>query len=233
MKTIMAMREARGKCKDITGIKFGRLTPIKLAGANSTGAVWLCSCECGNTKEVSFYNMRRGSVKSCGCLHRDTITTHGKTGSRLYRVWRGMRQRCEDSNTKDYKRYGGRGISVCEEWKNDFEIFESWMLGNGYDVDAAKGKCTIDRIDADGNYSPENCRIVDVIDQGSNKKNNRVIEYNGETKTISEWARITGYSVQMIRHRLEIGKTPSEALTLPMDEKQQRKRKGKTAAIHA
>ena len=124
--------------------------------------------------------LNSGKTKSCGCLRDDMIAEvnkkHGKAGvgkkSRLYNVWVGMRQRCNDKNHTSYHNYGGRGISVCPEW-DDFETFESWALVNGYDPDAEYGKCTLDRIDVNGNYEPGNCRWISMSEQNKNKQHSK------------------------------------------------------------
>ncbi len=161
---------------DITWQRFGKLTAIKPVGKSGhNGILWECRCDCGNIINRDCADLRSGNVKSCGCFRNEKISAvnrkHGESHkSRLYSVWVGMRQRCNDPNHKSYHNYGGRGISVCEEW-NDFAIFKRWALENGYDADAKYGECTLDRIDVDGNYKPSNCRWVDSKTQAKNKRN--------------------------------------------------------------
>ncbi len=116
--------------------------------------------------------------------------THGKADSRLYNIWCAIKRRCCNSNVPEYRLYGGRGISICDEWKGNYVAFEKWAINNGYDENAPRGECTIDRINNDGNYCPENCRWVSQQEQMNNVDYDHRIEYNGETHTIAEWARI-------------------------------------------
>lgn len=157
------------------GQKFGRLTVKGFAGSSkSQGALWLCMCDCGAEVITSGFRLRSGKTRSCGCYRRDAtsfnMTTHGKSNSRLYIVWRGMKTRCYDTSSDAYKNYGGRGITVCDEWLDDFGAFRNWAISNGYDEDAPQGVCTIDRIDNDAGYSPENCRFVDMKVQRNNQR---------------------------------------------------------------
>lgn len=132
---------------------------------------------------------------------------HGKRHTRIYNIWRAMRQRCSNPNCINYMRYGGKGVMVCNEW-NDFETFYEWSMQNGYSDDL-----TIDRIDNDKGYEPSNCRWVTIIQQANNKRANRRITMNGVTHTLAEWPRITGIKSATISRRLHLGHTPEEALT--------------------
>lgn len=162
---------------DLTGQKFGRLFVVERYGKGCKGkdAKWLCLCDCGGMTVSTGKNLRSGNSKSCGCYKRErTSETKRKHGfgikkERLYLVWVEMRHRCSNSNDTSYKYYGGRGISVCEEW-SDYARFREWAFANGYDPYAAYGKCTIDRIDVNGNYEPSNCRWVDMKTQNANKR---------------------------------------------------------------
>lgn len=161
------------KMVDITGEKFGRLTALKPI-FDGRRYNWLCRCDCGNTCVKNGVSLRNGSTKSCGCIHSEQLSKrskkHGYSGERLYRVWKGIKGRCNFPSHKSYKDYGGRGIKVCEEWKNDYISFRNWSIANGYDENAEFGKCTIDRIDVNGNYEPSNCRWVDLKTQAKNKR---------------------------------------------------------------
>jgi hypothetical protein len=169
---------------DLTGQRFGRLVVIEYAGShvsknNSRTTMWKCKCDCGNIKDVSSVNLRYGTTRSCGCLHKEQLAalnrTHGLSGkkTRLYTIWKNMRRRCSNPNDKSYKNYGGRGISVCEEWDKNFEAFYKWSIENGYKEDIAesnRNRLSIDRINNDGNYEPSNCRWTNDYVQSSNKR---------------------------------------------------------------
>lgn len=167
-----------GALKDLTGQRFGRLVVIARVGSTQKReATWECLCECGRTIILPSYNLRSGNTKSCGCLSsdeaRNRMTTHNMSRCRLYRVWCGIKQRCCNPSNPRYCRYGGRGIAVCDEWLNNFQAFYDWAMANGYDENAPRMKCTIDRIDNDRGYSPNNCRWVDAKTQNNNKSNCR------------------------------------------------------------
>ncbi|MDD3229176.1 MAG: hypothetical protein PHE09_08145 [Oscillospiraceae bacterium] len=153
---------------DIKGLRFGRLTAIKMVGASSGGdAQWECCCECGNTTVVKYGHLKSGAVQSCGCMKKEP-KTHGLTTDgnrpRIYGIWEGMKQRCSNPNVDRYNRYGGRGITVCDEWQEDFKTFYDWAMANGYQDDL-----TIDRKDNNGNYEPGNCRWVTNADNIRNR----------------------------------------------------------------
>ena len=158
--------------EDLTGKKFNRLTVLGFAGRQGKNYYWECQCDCGNIRQVQAQGLRRGSTKSCGCYNREIITKHGLDGDKLYHVFNSMRNRCYSVNNKSYHNYGGRGITICDEWLNDPSSFFKWSLENGYSDDL-----TIDRKDNNKGYSPEHCQWTTEIEQHNNTRRNRYVEY--------------------------------------------------------
>ena len=193
--------------ENLVGMKFGRLTVMDRESPKSKKAkgLWVCKCECGNVIKVNTSDLKSGNTTSCGCKRKETLrqlrTKHGESNTRLYNVWSDMKKRCYNTKNVDYKNYGGRGITVCDEWM-DFQNFYEWAIANGYDETAPRGQCTIDRINVDGNYEPENCRWVDRYIQMNNKRNNRILTYNGESHTLAEWCEIVNIPYNCLKSRL-------------------------------
>ena len=197
------------------GKRFGRLVVVDYAytkryGKGSSKTYWLCKCDCGNEKVASLSSMQCGYVNSCGCLVKEVRekmaeekTTHGGHKDRLYWIWHGMKSRCD----KDYghAHYHEKGITVCEEWANDYAVFREWALANGYDPNAEKYQCTIDRIDNNGNYCPENCRWVSAAVQASNTSQNHYLEYDGKRMTVTQWAKEIGIKPGTLFSRIHNG----------------------------
>lgn len=200
---------------DLSGRRFDKWEVIK-RGENISGKPgWLCRCECGTLKTVSGSNLRSGLSRNCGCVRQEKLeernTTHGGCGTRIYRIWCLIKERTTNKNTPAYRWYGERGISMCQEWQ-DFETFRVWAESNGYEADL-----TIDRIDNNGNYEPSNCRWVTQEQQANNTRKNRMLTNNGETHTVSEWARITGIKRSTISNRINRdGWEIEKALTTPV-----------------
>lgn len=198
------MRELK---HDLTGKTFGRLVVLKRVENKGQHVAYLCRCQCGKEFVTMSMHLTQGCTKSCGCLQREWVqkgmmpyrTTHGHSKTRLYSIWANMKTRCFNKNVSAYSRYGGRGITVCNEWL-DFALFEKWALANGYDE-----KLTLDRVNNDGNYCPENCRWVSVHEQNLNKRSNSCIEYNGEKKTVTEWAKILNIPYRTLKSRIQRG----------------------------
>lgn len=229
-------RDKHSRFIDETGKKYGRLTVLEYQGRNkSRSAEWLCLCECGNTVIIRGSALRSGKTKSCGCLQREvakeTISKynssdkyvspyiynvkHGMTHDHLYKVWLNMKRRCFDENHDNYKYYGGRGIKVCKEWTNDFITFMNWACANGYNE-----SLTIDRIDVNGDYCPNNCRWIPFCEQICNRRNTVYMEYDNQCKPLKmlcnendipyKWAHSKykkGYNFEQIvemRRKLEL-----------------------------
>lgn len=180
---------------DMTGKRFGRLTVVEYVGNTREGrAEWRCVCDCGKTIVAHGKNIRRGNTKSCGCLKLekstkrivDLNTTHGMAHSRLHRIWHNMRVRCACPSFVGWEYYGGKGITVCGEWQT-FEPFYKWAMENGYSDDL-----TIDRIDSDKGYSPDNCRWATTHEQALNKKATRFITFMGKTQCMADWSKEYG-----------------------------------------
>lgn len=189
-----------GRMNNITGKIFGRLTAIELIGASPKGhAVWLFACDCGVQKEIIASEVLKGSTKSCGCLRYENscMSKHGGVKTRLYNIWHGMKERCRNPINKDYKNYGGRGIQICDEWK-EFIGFRDWALSNGY-----SDNLSIDRINTNGNYEINNCRWATSMEQGRNKRHTVFHEINGIKKPLIEWCEILNvkYTTAFERNR--------------------------------
>lgn len=201
-----------GTYKDLTGQTFGRLTVLERIDKNGR-AYYVCRCSCGNLCEVFHSNLMQGFSKSCGCLQRelaaDNHRTHGMTGTRIHGVWRAMKDRCTRKSCKAYKNYGGRGITICDEWlgEDGFQHFYDWSMSHGYRDDL-----TIDRIDNNGNYCPENCRWATYKEQGNNTRKNHFITYDGLTMTIAQWERHLNLNKGTISNRLRRGWTEEECI---------------------
>jgi hypothetical protein len=192
---------------------YGRLTIIGEVKGTPYSRRVMCRCQCGEIVVRDLQKLFSGNTLSCGCLKRDrnrsSFTTHGLTNHRLYRVWRGMRGRCLNKNDLAYKNYGGRGITISKEWI-DFDNFYDWALRNGY-----QQGFTIERINNDGNYEPNNCTWILRKNQSKNRRNLHWITLNGETKTISDWSRQAGINRRTLLDRINGGWPVEKALGLP------------------
>lgn len=208
--------------KDLTGQVFGKLTVIERAedyvsprGQRKTQ--WLCECSCAehNKVVVSGNHLRSGRSTSCGCFSKEYTTTrnttHGDTKTRLYNIWSGMKKRCYNVNDPKYNNYGGRGIIICDEWKDDFVKFKSWAFDNGY-----QDGLTIDRINNDGNYEPSNCKWSNFVEQNNNRRSNKNITFNGETHNLKQWCNKLSLPYSPIQLRLARGWTIEDAFTIPI-----------------
>ena len=204
------------EASNLIGQKFGRLTVIDRAEKYKDGhAMWLCRCECGTEKVILEKCLKNGKTKSCGCLRKEItvkrLTKHGLNNIRLYDIWSGIKQRCYNSKRKGFGIYGGRGIIMCDEWENNFMSFYDWAMANGY-----ADNLSIDRIDVNGNYCPENCRWATFKEQMNNMRTNRFLTYNGETHTMAEWGKILNISDCTLYSRLKRGWTVEKTLSTPV-----------------
>ena len=195
--------------KDLTGLRLAHCTVLSFAYKGANGkSYWNVRCDCGKDFVAQGYNLTSGHTVSCGCYARNRLgnanKTHGFSNSRLYGVWLGMKNRCYGTNNPKYPHYGGRGIKICDDWlgESGFQNFYEWAMTNGYDENAPKGECTIDRIDNNGNYEPSNCRFVNAKTQASNRRTNTVYEYNGEILTIGELSEKYNVPYDLIYKRI-------------------------------
>lgn len=215
--------------EDLTGKMFGNwkvLSPVvvrEVGAARVKKQFWLCECQCEKKtlKEIPTDSLKCGGSRSCGCLKIQALvnrsTKHGfarrgKNGSSIYHVWRAMKDRCANPTNKQYCNYGGRGISVCEEWAGSFESFKDWAFQNGYAIGL-----TLDRINNDGNYAPDNCRWTDYKTQANNSRKCQLVTINGETHTVKQWSEILGIPYGTIMNRKTRYKNLSykDAILLP------------------
>lgn len=211
------------KALDLTNQRYGRLvvTGFDKINKNSSGKsirYWNCQCDCGNTVSVSTQNLRNGNTLSCGCYKREKVShanyKHGQRKTRLYNIWNSMKKRCYNSNHQNYKNYGGRGIKVCNEWlgEHGFENFYNWSMNTNY-----ANNLTIDRINVNGDYTPDNCRWATWKEQQNNRRNNRRFYYNGKNLLAREWSELTGINLRTLLNRLYIQNWSIErALTEPI-----------------
>jgi len=206
--------------RDLCGMRFGMWTVMsraedKIIEGNRHIRYWNCVCDCGTERAVKEQSLRSGKSTCCGCermrkMHegaRTRQTTHGMTNTRLYRIHRHILNRCINPNDISYKNYGARGIKVCDEWLS-FEKFAEWAFHNGYN-----DSLTIDRINYNGDYTPENCRWSTIKEQNYNKRSLQMYEYNGEKHCIAEWAELFHMKYKKLWKRLHMGWDIEKALT--------------------
>ena len=199
---------------DLTGNRYNHLVVISRE-ENAKGGVsrWKCLCDCGNYTIVRAGNLKNGSVKTCGCGRHATPhnKTHGKSKTKEYRKWVSMKRRCEDKSDPHYSNYGNRGIKVCEEWSNSFESFYAWVM-----MTRKSSDLTLERIDVNGDYCPENCTWVDKKAQANNRTSNRIYTHNGETKNLTQWCEDLGLKYGTIHSRIyRNGWSFEDAITIP------------------
>lgn len=193
---------------DLVGKRFGRLLVAAREGALTGEAAWACDCDCGSRVVVRGYSLRKGHTQSCGCLQRERTAvakqTHGLRRTREYKIWSAMKYRCQSASSPAYKDYGGRGVAVCDRW-GDFAAFYA-------DMGVAPENCSIERIDNALGYEPSNCRWASAAEQARNKRNNIVIEHDGVSMCLSDWALTIGVSRGCLRGRMRRGWTGAALL---------------------
>lgn len=202
-----------GKIIDLTGQKYNRLSAIKFLEIRKNNAIWLFECDCGETIEGKASDVRRGHTKSCGCYHIDKITKHGIRHTKLYNIHSAIKDRCYNPNCKAYHNYGGRGITMCQEWldsNSGVGKFYEWAMSNGY-----KEGLSIERINVNGNYEPSNCKWATYKEQNNNTRRTNFIKINGVTKKLTEWAEISGLSTNVILDRYKKGLVEEDLLKKP------------------
>lgn len=196
---------------DLTGVRFGRLIAVEVARRGKS-IYWKCLCDCGAETVTRSDRLRIGHTRSCGCLRVEVggkaQATHRKTKTREFKIWIGIIDRCCNPFSRDYRRYGAKGIGVCERWKGSFEAFIE-------DMGWSPAKCSVDRIDNAKGYSPDNCRWATAKEQGRNRSDNKFVEWNGERRCIADWAERIGISPPALQNRLRREWPIHLALTLP------------------
>lgn len=213
--------------EEIKSQKYGKLSAIRRIGKDKHGHyLWECRCDCGNVVIAAQARLRSGRKRSCGCLHKDAAQKRAKPYShreRLYVLWMGMRQRCSNPNNSSYAWYGGKGVTVCDEWENNYLSFKKWALETGYDESLPRGMQTIERKNVGKGYSPDNCEWKTIQQQQRNKGNTKLFEYNGESHTVVEWSEILGLKHGTLHSRvLGRGWGIKEAIETPAREQHEK-----------
>jgi hypothetical protein len=195
---------------NLLGRRFGKLVVTEKCGTINGNRVWRCNCDCGNIKEMKSRSLVHDNIRSCGCLLK--WKSKGYVKKKYYHTWMGIIYRCYKTTDAGYKRYGAKGIKMCDEWKNDYWIFHNWMEANGW-----KPGLQVDRFpDKNGNYCPENCRLATQRMQNNNRNDNVAIEYRGEIKNVSEWAHEYGIDATIVFSRLRDKWDFEKALVTPI-----------------
>lgn len=195
------------KKADIKRMRFGKLVALEEDGRIGTNVAWICKCDCGNTRRIKANSLLSGNSRSCGCGRIEAITKHNGTNTKLFNVWRNIKERCTNENYKTYNNYGGRGIKVCDEWLLSYEAFKEWAISSGY-----REGLTIDRIDVNGNYEPSNCRWATQRQQARNKRNNVFLEFDGKRQCLMDWSAELGVKYNTLSWRRSQGWSTEEIL---------------------
>lgn len=211
IERIRNQNKGKSLVQDIVGNRYGRLvvTEFSHLSDDRKRTYWKCKCDCGAEITTRGDGLKSGHTNSCGCYNRDLVsqtkgaTTHGLSDGRIYGIYSGMIQRCYNPNNTSYKRYGGRGITICQEWLDDFMNFYNWSMANGYQDDLS-----IDRIDFNGNYEPSNCRWATSQEQSNNTSRNLYITYKGETKSLKQWCNDLDIPYKTAHYKIRKGFAP-------------------------
>lgn len=200
------IRKLGKKRINLTGKHIGLWTVLYPSKKRTkhNGLMWVCRCDCGKIRAITSSALLAGHSNSCGCIHKTLAAEinnkyHDNTcKTKLYHIWTGIKDRCYNKNAPRYKNYGGRGIIICNEWKEEFLNFKFWALNNGY-----KEGLTIERIDVNGNYCPENCKFIPKQQQAFNKQNTIKLTYKGQTKRLKEWADLFNIKYDTLHNRIK------------------------------
>lgn len=203
---------------DLTGRKFSHLTVLERVESGRPGLViWKCQCDCGNITYVRSSNLKSGQVRSCGAsehLREWAYRTHSMSNTPLYRKWIGIRRRCYDPKCRSYGRYGGRGIKMCDEWRDSFEAFAKWV-----EATRTSDDLTIERIDYNGDYCPENCTWADRKAQANNRSYCRMFTYNGKTQNLTQWCEELNLEYKRVHNRIfQLNWSFEKAISAPVNE---------------
>ena len=200
--------------RNLKGQRFEMLEVVDFSHTKNGYEYWVCKCDCGKQKIVLANNLVYEKTKSCGCLQKRRVSqtnrTHGQSQTRLYGIWKGMRNRCYNPNARSYEDYGARGIQICSEW-HDFDVFQDWALSNGYAEDL-----TIERKDCDGMYEPSNCEWISSSAQKKNTRRIHYIEHDGKVMSLADWSKHLGGGPNLVTNRLQRGWSEKDAVTIPV-----------------
>lgn len=181
--------------RDLSGQRFGKLVAVSYVSPRK----WLCICECGNSIIALSSNIVRGNTSSCGCHRKELMTTHGLTGTKEYMAWQSAKGRCFNQKDQEFHNYGGRGITMCEEWRNSFERFLQ-------DMGICPPGHSLDRVNNDGDYTSSNCRWTDSVTQNRNKRETIFLTHDGHTRPLKEWAEHTGIPYDRLFYQYKHGR---------------------------
>jgi hypothetical protein len=208
MRRLISHPTPQSSPTDLTDRRFGKLTAITLSGSRQGRSLcWVCECDCGRRIEVPANRLRAMRTWHCGCQGHGR---HGMVGTKVYRAWQAMKERCHNPNHAEFHNYGGRGIKVCDEWRDDFLAFYEHI------GDPPTDKHTIDRIDFDGDYEPDNVRWATPKEQARNQRSNRLVVYKGQSRCVNEWAEILGIKPITLYFRLRNGWSVERAFEEPV-----------------